>query len=147
VVKYRIRKQDGGFVWIQTNARLELNESGTPVEIVASWTDITRQTQLEQKLEILSGPAGKLGVWKKSSEVLADLVPTLLPHSWERVQDCLQAAFRGETTSGVYLWLQRRDGTFLHGVLTAGPLQLGPGGFYAAVAAVIELSHEKQGLH
>lgn len=147
IVKYRIRKQDGGFAWIQTNARLVINESGTPVEIVAGWTDITRQTQLEQKLEIFSGPVGKLGVWKKSGEVLGALVPSLTPQSWKLVQDCLQAAFRGETTSGVYLRLPRRDGAFLHGVLTAGPLQLGPGGIYEAVGAVIELSHEKQGLH
>jgi hypothetical protein len=70
---------------------------------VAEGTCAHRQTELEQKLEILSGLAWKLDVWKKSGEILGDLVSSLMPQSWERVQDCIQAAFRGETTSMVYL--------------------------------------------
>jgi PAS domain S-box-containing protein len=47
MAKYRIRKKDGAYAWVQTNARLVNGASGQPVEIVACWTDITRQKQLE----------------------------------------------------------------------------------------------------
>ena len=106
-----------------------MKESGQPVEIVACWTDVTRQNQLEQQLEILSGPEKKISVWKKSSWVGKDLLPALLPQSWDSVQNCLQAALRGETTTGVALQLRRRDDTFLYGILTAGPLQINEAGF------------------
>ncbi len=147
MVTYRTQKKDKTYAWIQTNAKVVTKESGMPVEIVACWTDITRQKQLEQKLELLSGPEGKISVWRRGSEVLEDLAPSLMPHSWERVQDCLQAALRGETTSGILLPLQRRDGTLIYGLFTAGPLQIKEGDYYGAVGAIIELLHQKMDLH
>ena len=147
MAKYRIRKKDGAYAWVQTNARLVNGASGQPVEIVACWTDITRQKQLEQKLEVLSGPQGKISVWKGSSKIFEDLAPTLLPQAWDRLQACLTIALRGETTAGVPLQLQRQDGGLLNAVLTAGPIQQKKGEFYGAVGAVIELSHQLKRLH
>jgi PAS domain S-box-containing protein len=147
LVTHRIQKKDGTYAWVQTNARLQMNYSGKPTKIVACWTDVTHETKLEQKLEILSGPEKKISVWKKSSRVKEDLAAALLPQSWDRVQNCLQAACRGETTTGVALQLRSLDGTLLYGLLTAGPLQIDGADFYGAVGAIIELGHKKEGLH
>ena len=145
--KYRVRKKDGAYAWVQTNARLVINASGQPVEIIACWTDITRQEQLEQKLEILSGPQGRISVWKGSSEILKALAPTLLPQAWDRLQACLTSGLRGETTAGVPLPLQLQDGGWLNAVLTAGPIEEPKGEFYGAVGVIIELRHQLKRLH
>lgn len=147
MVKYRIPKKDGTYVWIQNNARLIINKSGVPVGIVACWTDISRQKELEQRLEILSGPEGKISVWKKTNEVLGEIAPNLLPQSWDRLQDIFHAALQGETITGVHLQLYRKDGTFLDGLLTAGPLHNKIGDSFEAVGAIIELRHSKKTLH
>ena len=147
VAKYRIRRKDGTYAWIQANSRLVTDASGQPVEIIACWTDITHQKQLEQKLEILSGPQGKISVWKGSSEILKALAPTLLPQAWDRLRACLTSALRGETTAGVPLQLQRQDGAFLSAMLTAGPIQEINGEFYGAVGVIIELRHQLKRLH
>ena len=120
---------------------------GQAVEIIPCWTGITHQKQLEQKLEILSGPQGKISVWKGSSEILKALAPTLLPQAWDRLQACLTSALRGETNAGVPLQLQRQDGGFLSAVLTEGPVQEIKGEFYGAVGVIIELRHQLKRLH
>lgn len=147
MVKYRISEKDGTYVWIQNNARLIINKSGVPVGIVACWTDISRQKEMEQRLEILSGPEGKISVWKKTSEVLGELAPNLLPQSWDRLQDILHAALQGETITGVHLQLYRKDGTFLDGLLSAGPLEKKMGDSFEAVGAIVELRQPKKSLH
>jgi len=146
-LEYRLQKTDGNYAWISNITRVERDESGEPVEIVACWTDITFQKQLEQKLEILSSPEGKIGVWEKGSNIFSDLAPTPMGHSWSRVKDCLKAALKGETTTGVLLKFWSRDGTFWDALLTAGPLQAQKSDYAGSIGVIIELMRQKKDLH
>ncbi|MEJ2673312.1 MAG: PAS domain S-box protein, partial [Deltaproteobacteria bacterium] len=146
-LQYRLQKTDGSCAWISNITRVEKDESGVPAEIVACLTDITWQKQLEQKLEILSSPEGKIRVWEQGSNIFSDLAPTFMDQSWSRVKDCLKAAFRGETTTGVSLQLRSRDGTFLEALLTAGPLQARKSDYAGAIGVIIELKRQKKDLH
>jgi PAS domain S-box-containing protein len=146
-VECRLQKKDGSYAWIRDITRVEKDESGEPVEIVACWTDITFQKQLEQKLEIFSSPEGKIRVWEKGRSIFSDLAPTFQGPAWSRVQDCLKAALRGETTTGVSLKLQSLDGTFLDALLTSGPIQTHQNDYAGAIGVVIELILRKKDLH
>ncbi|MFZ5449727.1 MAG: PAS domain-containing protein [Thermodesulfobacteriota bacterium] len=147
VAEYRLQKQDGAYYWIQINAKVVKNETGVPVEIVACFTDLSYQKALEQRLEILRGPIGNLKVWKTSDPTLKNLAPALLPQSWNRVQECLQAGLQGETITGVPLALQDKSGGLMQGRLTTAPLKLEGDNLHRAVGAIIELWHDKKGLH
>jgi PAS domain S-box-containing protein len=65
--QWRVAGKNGTYRWVQGNVSIE-QERGAPVEIVACWIDLTHQKGLEQKLEILSGPAVRLKVWESSSQ-------------------------------------------------------------------------------
>ncbi len=45
---FRIRRKDGGTVWIQSQLKLAARESG---EIIGSWTDITRLKESEERFQ------------------------------------------------------------------------------------------------
>lgn len=146
-VQCRIAKKDGTYCWIQKIVRIEKDEEGRALEIVACWIDLTLQKELEQKLEILSGPSPKLKVWKRSSNTLQELAPILLPLSWNDLHECLQAALSGGTVTGVSLQLQGKNGESLLGKLTAGPVKSTEETADQAVGLVIEMRPDKSRLH
>jgi diguanylate cyclase (GGDEF)-like protein/PAS domain S-box-containing protein len=49
-----LRRKDGSPVWISTNAYVNKNDQGEPVSIEGIARNVTRQKQLEKKLEILA---------------------------------------------------------------------------------------------
>jgi len=137
----------GRYIWVQGKITIETDASGTPVEIVGCWIDLTRQKTLEQRLEILSGPTVKLKVWERSNQTLQILRPTILPQSWPILKECLQAALTGDTTTGVTLHLKGKHGESLLGLLTAGPVKKRKGASGETIGAVIELNADKTGQH
>lgn len=50
VQEYQFRRKDGSLFWMRDEQRLLHNESGVPVEIVGSWSDITERKSLEAQL-------------------------------------------------------------------------------------------------
>ena len=49
--EYRFLHKDGAYRWIEDNQRLLRNTSGTPMESVGVWTDITERRDTEARLE------------------------------------------------------------------------------------------------
>ena len=145
--QYRFRIASGEYIWIRTEAKLIRDRDDNPVEIIGYWADITRQTQLEQKLEILSGGRRRIGVWGKSGGILSVMTPTLSPSSWNRLKECLQVAFRGEIIGGVSVRLEVPNGNFLHGFLSAGPLKNEEEKSIATVGIILSITQHKRHLH
>ncbi len=79
--------------------------------------------------------------------VLSGSNPKIAIRFRDRLKDCLQAALNGETIAGISLRIQVRDGHFLNGLLSAGPLKIEENDFFAAVGIIIGLSQEKGKLH
>jgi PAS domain S-box-containing protein len=46
--EYRFRHRDGSFRWIRDERKLVCDGSGKPIEIVGSWTDVTRRKRAEE---------------------------------------------------------------------------------------------------
>lgn len=46
--KYRIKHQDGHYLWIRDDMQLALTQDDLPHELVGSWTDISSQVEAEQ---------------------------------------------------------------------------------------------------
>jgi PAS domain S-box-containing protein len=46
-IEYRIRRDDGSYFWVHDRQQLVRDEKGEPVEIVGSWTDITKRKEAE----------------------------------------------------------------------------------------------------
>jgi PAS domain S-box-containing protein/putative nucleotidyltransferase with HDIG domain len=66
VGKYRLRKKDGGFIWVETDAAL-LVRDGHPYAVQGIARDITRRIEAEQKLE-------------KSEEEKAVIIDSMVEH-------------------------------------------------------------------
>jgi PAS domain S-box-containing protein len=52
--EYRVRRQDGSYVWIQDDRRLIRDPKGKPVEILGSWLDVSERKRVEQQLLLQS---------------------------------------------------------------------------------------------
>jgi two-component system sensor histidine kinase/response regulator len=50
-IEYRIRRDDGTYFWVNDQQQVVRNETGEPVEIVGSWTDITQRKEAEAERE------------------------------------------------------------------------------------------------
>ncbi len=50
VSDYRVRRQSGGYLWVRDEKRLIRDDSGSPVEAVGSWVDITNRVRAEEVL-------------------------------------------------------------------------------------------------
>lgn len=48
-LEYRIRHQDGHYLWIHDRHELVCDNKGKPLEIIGSWTDITQRRQAEER--------------------------------------------------------------------------------------------------
>jgi PAS domain S-box-containing protein len=48
--EYRFRRRDGTYCWVSDELRLNRDESGNPVEVVGSWSDITQRKEAEAAL-------------------------------------------------------------------------------------------------
>jgi signal transduction histidine kinase len=60
---YRLRHKDGSYRWVRDDARVILDQTGTPVEIIGSWSDISVRKSVEleqQKMEVQLRQAQKL---------------------------------------------------------------------------------------
>ncbi len=52
VIEFRVRRCDGGYVWVRDEKRLLRDAEGRPTEVVGSWTDVTARVQLEEQLRV-----------------------------------------------------------------------------------------------
>ena len=50
-IEYRIRRADGTYFWVNDQQQIVRNAKGEPVEIVGSWTDITKRKEAEEERE------------------------------------------------------------------------------------------------
>jgi len=48
--EYRFRHDDGSYIWIEDKREVATDVSGTPVEVVGTWTDITERKRVEEAL-------------------------------------------------------------------------------------------------
>ncbi|MBK5198142.1 MAG: response regulator [Methyloceanibacter sp.] len=63
-IEYRIRRTDGSYFWVNDQQQVVRDNTGEPVEIVGSWTDITARKEAEEareraraRLDLLLGAA------------------------------------------------------------------------------------------
>lgn len=47
-IEYRVRREDGTFMWLHDRQHVVRNNDGQPVEIVGSWTDVTERKEAEE---------------------------------------------------------------------------------------------------
>ena len=50
-IEYRIRRADGTYFWVNDQQQIVRNAKGEPLEIVGSWTDITKRKEAEEERE------------------------------------------------------------------------------------------------
>ena len=50
-IEYRIRRADGTYFWVNDQQQIVRNAEGEPLEIVGSWTDITKRKEAEEERE------------------------------------------------------------------------------------------------
>ncbi len=53
-IEYRFRRPDNTYLWVHDRARLIRDETGAPVEIVGSWTDVTERHFAEEQIRHLA---------------------------------------------------------------------------------------------
>lgn len=51
---YRIRKNDGSYIWILSHGKAIWNEQGEPIRVAGSYTNVTEQMQNQEKLHQLA---------------------------------------------------------------------------------------------
>ena len=50
-IEYRIRRADGTYCWVNDQQQVVRDAKGEPIEIVGSWTDITKRKEAEEERE------------------------------------------------------------------------------------------------
>ncbi|MFX0102334.1 MAG: PAS domain S-box protein [Candidatus Hodarchaeota archaeon] len=48
--EYRFKFKDGSYHWMRDEARIEKDDDGAPIEIIGSWSDITKQKNAEERV-------------------------------------------------------------------------------------------------
>ena len=56
-IEYRYRRSDGTYCWVYDEQHFVCDETGQPIEIVGSWTDITARKRAEEQLKDASQAA------------------------------------------------------------------------------------------
>jgi PAS domain S-box-containing protein len=70
-IRYRLRRSDGAWVWVEGNPRLVRDGDGLPVEIVDVIRNVTEQVELEQALRLARDEADAAA--RAKSEFLANM--------------------------------------------------------------------------
>ena len=52
--EYRFRRKDGGYCWVSDELKVIHNDAGKPVEVVGSWSEITKRKLAEEALDRLA---------------------------------------------------------------------------------------------
>jgi PAS domain S-box-containing protein len=121
-LEYRFRNKDGSYRWIRDEQRLLRDDSGRPVEVVGSWSDVTEKSRIEaqlvqaQKMEAIGRLAGGiahdfnnlLGVILGYSELLGK-DPGLSERSVKRTQQILKSAERAAGLTRQLLAFSRKQ--------------------------------------
>jgi PAS domain S-box-containing protein len=86
--EYRLRKEDGEYLWVLDELRLVRDASGHPLEVVGSWLDITDRKETEEALQ-------------KSEKLFRDFFQTnpvaTIVSSTDGVVHMVNPAFTGQT--------------------------------------------------
>lgn len=61
-VEYRLRREDGSYVWVHASGQATWDENGNPVRMAGSFTDIQERKEIEQRLR-LAVAATNSGIW------------------------------------------------------------------------------------
>ncbi|WP_374471475.1 PAS domain S-box protein [Phenylobacterium sp.] len=70
-IRYRLRRSDGAWVWVEGNPRLVVGSDGAPVEIVDVLRNVTEQVELEAELRLARDQADAAA--RAKSEFLANM--------------------------------------------------------------------------
>src|SRR5680860_95798 len=88
-LEYRFRRKDGSYCWVNDEQRLVRDESGAPLEVVGSWSDIGARKSAEEaedaaraRLSVLLATA-PAAIY--SFQARADYTPTLLSKNIKRL--------------------------------------------------------------
>jgi two-component system, sensor histidine kinase and response regulator len=88
-IEYRVRREDGTYMWLHDRQQLVRDDKGEPVEIVGSWTDVTERREAEQagaearaQLDVL---LGAVPVVVYSFAATGDYKPTYVSPSITRI--------------------------------------------------------------
>jgi len=165
--QYRVRHKDGTYRWIHDQRRLLRDASGSPIEIVGSWVDVTEHRRTEEERGQLSS------VVEQSTEaiVITALDGTIeyVNQACERLTGYSRAELHGQNprlfksdrqdpqayrdlwatlaAGGVWsghLVNRRKDGSLFDVEAVISPVRDGAGRLVSYVAGMRDASHERQ---
>ena len=87
--RYRFRRKDGSYCWVNDSLQLIRDRSGEPVEIVGSWSDISERMKAEEentKLELELRQAQKLEALGRLSSGIAHEINTPMQYVGDNVR-------------------------------------------------------------
>ena len=130
VEEYRFLCKDGHYCWVSDEMRVIRNESGEPLEVVGSWSDITKKKQMAEELEKAHAQI------KAELEIARAMQIAILPENFPSAPGCHGAArMLPATTMGgdFYDFMVLPDGRI--GLVIADVSGKGvPAAFFMAVA-------------
>lgn len=143
--EYRIRRQNGSYVWIQDDKRLIRDATGRPLEILGAWLDVSERKRIEQQLLLqstaLEAAANAILVTNDKGVILSvnRAFTTLTGYTAEEVRgktprllksgkhnaafyaDLWQTILAGKTWRGEFI-NRRKDGSLFHSEHTITPI-------------------------
>jgi PAS domain S-box-containing protein len=165
--EYRIRRQNGSYVWIQDDKRLIRDADGQPMEILGSWLDVSERKRIEQQLLLqstaLEAAANAILVTNHKGVILsvnraftaltgytADEVrgktPRLLKsgkHDASFYANLWQTILSGATWRGEFV-NRRKDGSLFHSEHTITPIRSEGGAITHFVGILDDITHRRE---